>query len=75
MTDHSTLKSIYPASADFVASAHVNAAQYETMYAASIADPAAFWGREGQRIDWTRPYTRVKNTSFEPGNKIGRAHV
>ena len=68
MTDHSTLKPIYPASAEFVATAHVNAAQYEAMYAASVADPEAFWGKEGQRIDWTTPYTRVKNTSFAPGN-------
>ena len=68
MTDHSILKPIYPASAEFVATAHVNAAQYEAMYAASVADPEAFWGKEGQRIDWTTPYTRVKNTSFAPGN-------
>jgi acetyl-CoA synthetase len=68
MTDQSTLKSIYPASEAFVASAHVNAAQYEAMYAASVADPAAFWGAEGLRIDWIKPYTKVKNTSFAPGN-------
>jgi acetyl-CoA synthetase len=68
MTDHSNLKSVYAASDAFVASAHVNAAQYEAMYAASIADPEAFWGAEGLRIDWTTPYTRVKNTSFAPGN-------
>ncbi len=68
MTDHSSLKSIYAASDAFVATAHVNAEQYEAMYAASIKDPEAFWGKEGLRIDWTRPYTRVKDTSFAPGN-------
>ena len=68
MTDHSTLKSIYPASAEFIAKAHVSPAQYEAMYAASVADPESFWGREGLRIDWTTPFTRVKNTSFAPGN-------
>jgi acetyl-CoA synthetase len=57
----------YPPSADFVASAHVDEARYRDMYAASIADPDAFWGKEGKRIDWIRPYTRVKNTSFAPG--------
>ncbi len=62
------LKSIYAASADFVAKAHVDATGYATRYAASVADPEAFWGAEGLRLDWTRPYTRVKNTSFEPGN-------
>ncbi|UWQ96408.1 acetate--CoA ligase [Rhodobacteraceae bacterium M385] len=44
--------------------AHINAARYEEMYAASINDPDAFWGEHGKRIDWIKPYTKVKNTSF-----------
>ena len=35
------------------------------MYAASVADPDAFWGEQGKRLDWIKPYTRVKNTSFD----------
>ena len=35
------------------------------MYAASIADPDAFWGAQGKRLDWMTPYTNVKNTTFE----------
>tara|TARA_B110000977_G_scaffold196859_1_gene278110 strand:- start:619 stop:2496 length:1878 start_codon:yes stop_codon:yes gene_type:complete len=38
------------------------------MYADSMADPDAFWGEHGKRIDWIKPYTKVKNTSFAPGN-------
>ena len=34
------------------------------MYAASVADPDAFWGEQGTRLDWIKPFTRVKNTSF-----------
>jgi acetyl-CoA synthetase len=34
------------------------------MYAASINDPEAFWGEHGKRIDWIKPYTKVKDTSF-----------
>ena len=55
---------IHQPPAEIVAGAHVDAAGYEKMYAASIADPDAFWGEHGQRLDWIRPYTRVKNTSF-----------
>jgi acetyl-CoA synthetase len=44
--------------------AHVDAATYDAMYAASMADPDAFWGEHGKRIDWIKPYTKVKNTSF-----------
>ncbi len=54
--------------AHMVANAHVNAADYDKMYAASIADPAAFWGEHGKRIDWIKPYTRVKDVSFDYGN-------
>ena len=44
--------------------AHVDAARYDAMYAASISDPEAFWGEHGKRIDWIKPYTKVKDTSF-----------
>ncbi len=48
--------------------AHVDAALYEEMYAASVNDPEGFWGREGMRLDWIKPYTKVKNTSFAYDN-------
>ena len=47
------------------ARAHVDKAGYEEMYRASVEDPEAFWGEHGKRLDWTTPYTRVKNTTFE----------
>ncbi len=43
---------------------HIDAATYERMYAESIRDPEAFWGAHGRRLDWIKPYTKVKNTSF-----------
>ncbi len=51
-----------------VARAWADAATYEEMYAASVADPEAFWGEHGKRIDWIKPYTKVKNTSFDYHN-------
>jgi acetyl-CoA synthetase len=57
----------FTAPAEFIARAHVDAAGYRARYAASIADPDAFWAAEGRRIDWIRPYTRVKNTDFTLG--------
>lgn len=50
--------------------AHVDSAKYETMYKASLSDPDKFWGEIGQRLDWFKPYTKVKNTSFAPDVKI-----
>jgi acetyl-CoA synthetase len=34
------------------------------MYQSSIADPVAFWRDHGKRIDWIRPYTKVKDVSY-----------
>ncbi|MBD3678634.1 MAG: acetate--CoA ligase [Rhodobacteraceae bacterium] len=59
---------IYPPSPDFVKNALIDKAKYDEMYAASTKDPEAFWAEHGKRIDWIKPFTKVKNTSFEPGN-------
>ncbi|RMC36380.1 acetate--CoA ligase [Paracoccus alkanivorans] len=48
--------------------AHVKPADYDRLYAESINDPEAFWAREGKRLDWIKPYTKVKNTDFTFGN-------
>ena len=58
----------YPPTAQFAKTAHADADVYEKMYADSMADPDVFWGEHGKRIDWIKPYTKVKNTSFAPGN-------
>ena len=58
---------LYPVEAQWAERAYVDAAHYEKMYAASVADPAAFWGEHGKRIDWIKPFTRVKNCSYAPG--------
>ena len=54
----------YPPSKEFAAKAHIDAARYQEMYAASIADPEAFWGEHGLRVDWMKPYTKVKNVNY-----------
>ncbi|EDM70646.1 acetyl-coenzyme A synthetase [Roseobacter sp. AzwK-3b] len=55
-------------SEETVARAHIDAQGYAQMYATSVSDPEGFWASEGQRIDWIKPFSKVKNTSFEPGN-------
>jgi len=62
---HNDVFAVPPASAE---RAWVRADQYEEMYRRSIAEPEAFWGEEGKRLDWTRPYTKVKNVSFAREN-------
>ena len=36
------------------------------MYERSVKDPNGFWGEHAGRIDWFEPFTKVKNTSFDP---------
>ncbi|ACL59647.1 acetate--CoA ligase [Methylobacterium nodulans] len=50
------------------ARAHIDEAKYKAWYDASINDPEGFWREHGKRIDWFKPYTRVKETSFGPDN-------
>ncbi|MCR9148038.1 MAG: acetate--CoA ligase [Rhodobacteraceae bacterium] len=54
----------YPPSSDFAANAHVDAAKYEDMYAASIRDPEGFWAEHGKRLDWIKPFSKVKNVNY-----------
>lgn len=55
---------VHKVPAAFAAKANLSPEKYADMYAASVADPNAFWGEHGQRLDWITPYTQVKNTSF-----------
>jgi acetyl-CoA synthetase len=57
-------KSIYPVPKSFAEHALVKRADYERMYAESIKDPDKFWAGIAKRIDWIKPFSKVKNTSF-----------
>src|SRR4029079_15563570 len=47
--------------------AHADVKTYKEMYRFSVTDPNGFWDFHGKRIDWIKPFTKVKNTSFAPG--------
>jgi acetyl-CoA synthetase len=59
---------IYQIPAEWTQRAFIDKAKYEAMYAASIKDPNAFWGEQAKRLDWIKPFTKVKNTSYDPAN-------
>ncbi|MGP0094811.1 MAG: acetate--CoA ligase [Xanthobacteraceae bacterium] len=59
---------IYEVPAAWSKRAFINAKQYQEMYTRSIKDPNAFWGEQGKRIHWFKPFTKVKNTSYDPHN-------
>jgi acetyl-CoA synthetase len=33
-----------------------------------VRDPDGFWGQEARRLDWAKPFTKVKNVSWDPDN-------
>ena len=45
--------------------AFIDKGEYEKLYEKSVEKPDKFWGKDGKRIDWIKPYTIVKNTSFD----------
>ncbi|GAB4138149.1 MAG: acetate--CoA ligase [Sphingomonadales bacterium] len=47
------------------AATYCTAADYDAAYRRSVEDPEGFWAEQGQRLDWFKPYTKVKNTSFD----------
>ena len=47
-----------------VPNTHVNTAQYDEMYEASVSDPAAFWADQAGRVDWMTPPTKIKNVRY-----------
>ncbi len=62
------MSQVIPVPQEWARRGHVDAAGYEEMYRRSVDDPEGFWAEHGRRIDWIKPYSRVKNTSYDPHN-------
>jgi acetyl-CoA synthetase len=58
----------YPVPAEWSARAWVDDAKYQEMYRRSVEDPENFWREMADRIDWMKPFTKIKNTSYDPDN-------
>ncbi len=60
----------YPVTESLKASAWIDEETYFKEYERSLNDPEDFWAEQGNRLDWIRPFTRVKDVSFS-----GDVHV
>ena len=58
----------YPVDPEVAKGAWVDEKKYVELYRKSVEDPESFWRKEGRRIDWSKNYTKVKNTSFAKDN-------
>jgi acetyl-CoA synthetase len=59
------MSNVYAVPAGFAQTARVDAEAYARDYARSVQDPVGFWGEVGKRIDWLRPYTQVRDVSYD----------
>jgi len=62
-----TQTTTYPVPENIKQRALITDEQYLAMYRESVEQPDAFWAKHGQRIDWIKPYSQVKDTSYELG--------
>jgi len=44
--------------------AYVNQSQYSKKYKLSLKDNEGFWAKEGKRITWMKPYTKIKDVKY-----------
>jgi acetyl-CoA synthetase len=59
---------VYDVPAEWRKRAFVDDAKYKEMYDRSIKDPNGFWAEHAKRVDWIKPFSKVKNTSYDPHN-------
>ena len=59
---------LYPVPEKFAAHARIKRDDYRRLYEESVRDPEDFWSREGKRLDWIKPYTKIKDVSYDAKN-------
>jgi acetyl-CoA synthetase len=59
---------LFPVPDEVAKSAWVDNDKYLEMYKQSVADPEAFWAQQGKRINWIKPYTKIKDVNYGPGD-------
>ena len=56
---------LYPVRPEVAATTLTDEATYKAMYQQSVINPDGFWREQAQRLDWIKPFTKVKQTSFD----------
>lgn len=56
----------YPADASIAQASGLNQKKREELYQESVANPEEFWRKQGERLDWIKAPTQIKNTRFTP---------
>ena len=57
--------SVYPVQPEVAARSLTDEATYKALYQQSVVNPEGFWREQAARLDWIRPFSEVKRTSFD----------
>ena len=55
---------IYKVKTDWIKKATVNKSEYEKKYRQSLKDNDGFWKKEGKRLTWIKPYSKIKDIKY-----------
>ena len=55
---------IFKTKSDWIRQGTVDKKTYEKKYSQSIKDNDKFWKKEGKRLSWIKPYTKIKNVKY-----------
>ena len=56
---------VFPVPEEIAKAAWINNETYLAWYKKSIDDPEGFWAEHGKRVDWIKPFTKVKDVNFD----------
>jgi len=59
------MSKIYPVIPAAMERTHVNKQRYEEMYSQSVEDNTGFWSEQARRINWIKPFSKVKDVSWD----------
>ena len=55
---------IYKTKNEWIKKALVGKTEYEKKYSKSLKDNEGFWKKEGKRINWIKPYSKIKDVKY-----------
>ncbi len=60
-----TMNKTYPVIPAASARTHVDQQRYEDMYRMSVEDNPGFWSEQARRINWIKPFSKVRDVSWD----------
>ena len=55
---------IFKTKSDWIKKALINKKQYDKKYSSSLKNNDDFWKKEGKRITWIKPYSKIKDVKY-----------